>query len=458
MGLRIATLGGRQVFARVRDADGRLVAVARLFPRHGRAAVRQKARWMTGIALAGWDRIGWGRARDWRDHWMRMRDRRAPLAVFVLVVAYVALLAWGASLALHALAGDRRAAAERGDDDVAHDQRARCWLWRLAMRALVHRARLWLAARRCWSLPRAFVGNFIALLAARSAIVALCRACCAADAPHWDKTRTRLPRERVDARVTRRGRPLRFSRRGRRSAWVARARRSCCGRPWSSGDSSRAGAPPPFADDARDAGDTVPEPVPRRALSFATVLASRATARRRLAPAAVSPPTVPRDRCASRIADRSPLRPPDPTSRSSADPGRRRAAHRRQRDSRRRVDRWSASAWLRRCAAAAASRRGVVGGQLGGSPGGRADRLYARPTRAAIALVGARRDAARARVREAAIGVEWQPTRAAGPPRRRTAHRARRRRGGPAAGDHRRRRAGAARAGASTSKAMARPA
>ena len=61
---------------------------------------------MIGIALDGWDRLGWGRAGDWRDHWMRMRDRRAPLSVFVLFVAYLALIAWGASLALHALAGD----------------------------------------------------------------------------------------------------------------------------------------------------------------------------------------------------------------------------------------------------------------------------------------------------------------------------------------------------------------
>ena len=39
---------------------------------------------MTGIALAGWDRIGWGGRQRFGDHWMRMRDRRAPLAVLVL--------------------------------------------------------------------------------------------------------------------------------------------------------------------------------------------------------------------------------------------------------------------------------------------------------------------------------------------------------------------------------------
>ena len=58
LGLRIAELGGRATFARVRDANGLLVAVRAFFPDRIDAAVRQKARWMTGIALAGWDRTG----------------------------------------------------------------------------------------------------------------------------------------------------------------------------------------------------------------------------------------------------------------------------------------------------------------------------------------------------------------------------------------------------------------
>ena len=56
-----------------------------------------------------------------------MRDRRAPLSVFVLFVAYVALLAWGASLALHWLAGDAGAAAERADDGCCSRSTPRCW-------------------------------------------------------------------------------------------------------------------------------------------------------------------------------------------------------------------------------------------------------------------------------------------------------------------------------------------
>ncbi len=95
LGLRIGAQGGRGAFVRLPAADGcGLVAVHACFPHTIKAAVRQKARWMTGIALAGWDRLGWqgGIA----ERWMRLRDRRAPLAAGVLAAGYVALLGWAA--------------------------------------------------------------------------------------------------------------------------------------------------------------------------------------------------------------------------------------------------------------------------------------------------------------------------------------------------------------------------
>ena len=190
LGLRTAILGGRQIFARVRDADDKLVAVAEYFPNTVRDAVRQKARWMIGIALDGWDRLGWGQAGDWRDHWMRVRDRRAPLSVFVLFIAYLALVAWGASLALHALAGDATPAPSAAMMTLLNINAAML-AWRLAMRAwFTGRAYGWWQA--FLSLPRALVGNFIALMAARKAMwryVAALRG----QRPEWDKTRHRFP-------------------------------------------------------------------------------------------------------------------------------------------------------------------------------------------------------------------------------------------------------------------------
>src|SRR3546814_11996182 len=96
IGLRIGAWGGRGILARVPEyPGGPVVAVRAYFPATLDAAVRQKARWLFGIALAGWDRTGWGRRRHLGELWMRMRDRRAPLAVLVLATAYLALGAWG---------------------------------------------------------------------------------------------------------------------------------------------------------------------------------------------------------------------------------------------------------------------------------------------------------------------------------------------------------------------------
>lgn len=183
LGLRIAELGGRSLFARVRDSAGGLVAVRAYFPDSIDAAVRQKARWMTGIALAGWDRTGWARASAIGDHWMRMRDRRAPLAVLVLAVAYIALLSWGADTALRWWLG--RTPSSTAPEWIVGVNMA-LLAWRMCARMICTASTYgWREAR--WSAPRFVVGNIIALLAARRAMfryVAMLRGAPAV----WDKT------------------------------------------------------------------------------------------------------------------------------------------------------------------------------------------------------------------------------------------------------------------------------
>ena len=188
LGLRIAELGGRATFARIRDADGSIVAVRAYFPTGIDAAVRQKARWMTGIALAGWDRTGWARARAVGDHWMRMRDRRAPLAMLVLAVAYLALVVWGVDGSLHWVFA--RGPIRPGPDWLMLTNVALLG-WRLALRmACTGAAYGWREA--LWAIPRFVVGNYVALLAARRALfryVAMLRG-----APTvWDKTSHAFP-------------------------------------------------------------------------------------------------------------------------------------------------------------------------------------------------------------------------------------------------------------------------
>ncbi|GAA4774181.1 hypothetical protein GCM10023219_22000 [Stakelama sediminis] len=199
LGLKIKRLNGRAIFARIREhRGGPPIGTRAYFPARLDAAVRQKARWMIGIALAGWDRIGWASAREFADHWMRMRDRRALLAVIVLAAAYIALVAGFVAQSLHWLS----------DIPAPAPDRTMRWLliattlvltWRLAMRALfVQRLYGWKQA--LLSLPRAVTGNAIALLAARRAItryIGMLRG----KPLRWDKTAHHFP-ENVEGEAT----------------------------------------------------------------------------------------------------------------------------------------------------------------------------------------------------------------------------------------------------------------
>lgn len=190
LGLRIAEMGGRGLFARVTDERGDLVAVRAYFPATLGTAVRQKARWITGIALVGWDRVGWARPLALVDHWMRMRDRRAPIAVLVLGAAYLSIVAWLASVVSHGWTG---VPVMPVPEAIRLLLIVNAWLlgWRLIVRA-AFTARTYGWREAMWSVPRLVVGNLIALLAAGRAIwryIWMLRGA----APAWDKTQHEFP-------------------------------------------------------------------------------------------------------------------------------------------------------------------------------------------------------------------------------------------------------------------------
>ena len=190
LGLRIAELGGRGCFVRQSDADGRLIAVRAYFPHGVAESVRQKSRWLAGIAFAGWDRTGWGHVRAIGENWMRMRDRRGPLALLVLLASYVALLGWGVRWGLHHLFGVA-AAATPGWMVGLLAMNGGLLGWRLVVRG-------WLTGRgyggrqALLSVPRLLLGNYIALLAGRAGAVRYVRMLRGA-APAWGKTRHEFP-------------------------------------------------------------------------------------------------------------------------------------------------------------------------------------------------------------------------------------------------------------------------
>lgn len=191
LGLHLAENGARGCLARVfEQSGGPLVAVRAIFPGELAAAVRQKARWMTGIALAGWDRTGWARPVAIGDHWMRLRDRRAPLAMVVLAAAYGAALSWGLAGIGH-WAGGTTAPDYPGWMAALLLFNLALLFWRLAMRmAFTGRAYGWREA--FWAVPRFVVGNAVALLAAPRAVLLYLRLL-RGRAPVWDKTAHQFP-------------------------------------------------------------------------------------------------------------------------------------------------------------------------------------------------------------------------------------------------------------------------
>ena len=95
-GLRLHALGYRQIFLPIRWRNGRPVATREYFPRHFRAATRQRSRWVAGICLQGWQNHGWRGV--WPQAYWFWRDRKglvgnllSPLANLVFLTGLMAI-------------------------------------------------------------------------------------------------------------------------------------------------------------------------------------------------------------------------------------------------------------------------------------------------------------------------------------------------------------------------------
>lgn len=189
IGLRIGGLGFRTMFVRIPSEPGEpgVVASRGYFPATLGAAVRQKARWLGGIAFAGWDRLGWSGGPG--ERWMRLRDRRGPLAALLIVSAYLAAFLWS-QLWLAQLFG---APIEvRIEPVLATLLTINAWLlaWRVLMRA-GFTASVYGLEEGLLSMPRLFVGNLISVLAAFRAFTRHS----GGRTPRWDKTQHVFPKE-----------------------------------------------------------------------------------------------------------------------------------------------------------------------------------------------------------------------------------------------------------------------
>ena len=183
LGLRLAEAGGRLAFVRLLADDGGLVATREYFPGTLGAAVRQKARWMTGIALSGWDRLGW--SGGIAERWMRLRDRQSLLAAILLAAGYASLALWLALKGWEA-AGGKGPEPLPATLSILIAVNSGLLGWRLAVRsAFTTAAYGWREGLR--AVPRAAVGNFVTMLAAAAALSRY-RALRRGGRPRWDKT------------------------------------------------------------------------------------------------------------------------------------------------------------------------------------------------------------------------------------------------------------------------------
>lgn len=93
-GIRLHRLGCPQVFLPL--SGYRPIATREYFPRNFRAAVKQRTRWVMGIALQSWERHGWGRTAAER-YWF-WRDRKGllgnPIGLVANVLSFYCLLRW----------------------------------------------------------------------------------------------------------------------------------------------------------------------------------------------------------------------------------------------------------------------------------------------------------------------------------------------------------------------------
>ena len=189
VGLRIGALGLKTMFVRIPAGPNErgVVSSRGHFPATLGSAVRQKARWLGGIALSGWDRLGWDGGLG--ERWMRMRDRRGPIAALLLVAAYCAAFLWAQIRVAEGLG----APIHTSFDPLLVKLltvNAGLLAWRVLMRAGFTTSAYGLG-EGIRSIPRMIVGNVIAMLAAARALSLHL----GGGATKWDKTQHIFPAE-----------------------------------------------------------------------------------------------------------------------------------------------------------------------------------------------------------------------------------------------------------------------
>ncbi len=208
LGIQIGSAGRGAIMVRMKDKDGQLIGTSSYFPTSLDAAIKQKSRWVMGIALSGWDRLGWATERSEQpitherrsastkkyplrlpfnmgENWMRLRDRRGIFSALTICFAYIlAVLSGILFIAQYAGYFNFEPLSENMQFMILCS--SLLMLWRLFMRsAFLYYHYGFVQA--CYALPRMITSNIIAILAARRAVI-LYYKYCFGGTMIWEKT------------------------------------------------------------------------------------------------------------------------------------------------------------------------------------------------------------------------------------------------------------------------------
>jgi bacteriophage N4 adsorption protein B len=170
------------------------IATREFFPNTFRTAVRQKSRWILGIALQGWA-VGW--SDSFGLNYCLYRDRKAILTNLLVVLGYVVVLYW----AIAHLVGIADPALQMPSlvqrDEVYFDVLLvvlGLFVWRILNRS-VSVWRIYGPLQAVLSVPRLLYGNILNFAASCQAISRFIRAKIARQVPAWGKTAHAYPTE-----------------------------------------------------------------------------------------------------------------------------------------------------------------------------------------------------------------------------------------------------------------------
>jgi adsorption protein B len=170
------------------------IATREFFPNTFRAATRQKARWILGIALQGWA-VGWSDSLGL--NYCLYRDRKAIATNILVVLGYAVVLYWVAT-ALAGLANPDMQVPPLVERDEVYFKVLLVVLglftWRIFNRVLSV-WRIYGPAQAAMSVPRLFYGNILNFVATCQAIQRFVKAKIAGTVPEWGKTSHAYPTE-----------------------------------------------------------------------------------------------------------------------------------------------------------------------------------------------------------------------------------------------------------------------